>query len=220
MSDSLTVDVVADLVCPWCFIGMKNLEAALAQTVGETATGSLVGTPTLVQHQPFLLDPALPVEGADLRERLRMRYGGDPDAMFSRVEAAGRAAGIPLDFSKVRRVVNTVAAHTLLGAAAKCGTQQALAMALYDAYFLQGRDIGKSAVLVELAAAHGLDPDSAQALVTDTQALQATRDKARQAAAGGVQGVPFFVFNQKLAVSGAQPAAVLADAITRTLAPS
>jgi len=208
---SLDIDLISDVVCPWCLIGTRHLDLALAELPDVEAT---------VRFRPFLLDPGTPPEGVDLRERLKKKYGGDPDAMFGRVEGAARAAGIPLDFSKIRRSVNTVRAHTLLRAALDGGAkaQGELARALFDAYFLEGRDIGQVDVLASLAAAHGLDEATARHVVTDDVQLAQTRKEATEAAAQGITGVPFFILDGRLALSGAQPPATLRAAIERALA--
>lgn len=203
---AIQVDVVSDIICPWCFIGTRRLGQALA---------SLPEVEANVVYRPFLLDPSIPAEGTDLRERLRKKYGADPETMFGRVEAAARETGIPLDFKKVTRTVSTIAGHTLLRHALDKGTQRALADALFDAYFLQGRDIGQADTLAELATGHGFTVDEALALLRDEAELAATRAEASEAARSGVQGVPFFVFGGRLAVSGAQPVAVLRSAIER-----
>jgi predicted DsbA family dithiol-disulfide isomerase len=125
----LEIDVYADVVCPWCFIGSRRLESVL---------GSLPGTPTAaVRHHPYILHPDAPPEGIDLQAMLRSRYGTDPSRVFERVEAAARESGIPLDLSKQRKVYSTVAAHTLLRHAQAKGTQRALLDALFAAYFFR-----------------------------------------------------------------------------------
>ena len=195
-SPFIKIDVFADIVCPWCFIGTRRLLKVLADTPSVK---------TEVVYRAFLLDPSTPPEGADLRERLKAKYGGDPDQMFGRVEEAARQTGIPLDFSKVRRTVSTVKAHTLLRHAADRDTQLPLADALYGAYFLEGRDIGQDDVLVELAAQHGFSAQEARELLLDSDELALTAEEARQASEAGIQGVPFFIFDGKFAISGAQP---------------
>lgn len=205
----LDIQLVSDVVCPWCFIGHRQLERALDGLDLDVTLTFL----------PFLLDPNTPAEGVDLRERLRRKYGGDPEQMFGRVEAAARSAGLTLDFSRVRRACNTVGAHTLLRHALARGTQRALAQALFGAYFGDGRDIGAVDVLVEVAAAHGFTADEARALVTDTRELDTTRTQARELAEQGISGVPFFVFQDRYAVSGAQPPEVLRQVIARALEP-
>ncbi len=206
---TLTIDVVSDVMCPWCFIGARRLDAALAGLPDVQAT---------VRHVPFLLDPATPAGGADLRERLRTKYRADPERMFGRVEAEARASGIPLDFAKVRRSFPTLAAHTLLRHAEARGTQHALLDALYAAYFLEGRDVGDPAALAEIAARHGFTADEAARLAADPAELEATRREVESVAAQGVTGVPFFIFDDRLAASGAQPVEVLRGAIERCLA--
>lgn len=206
----LRIDVVSDIICPWCFIGTRRLEQALAALDGAAAV--------TVTYHPFLLDPSIPPAGVDLRERLRKKYGADPETMFARVEGAARESGIPLDFAKVTRTVSTIAGHTLMRHAIARGTQPALGAALFDAYFLQGKDVGQESTLAELGAAHGFAIDEALSLIRDEAELRRTRDEAAAWARKGIQGVPFFVFDERLAVSGAQPVAVLAGAIERALA--
>jgi len=177
----LSIDIVSDVICPWCFIGVRRLDQALESPKPVVAN---------VVFQPFLLDPSTPVGGADLRERLRAKYGVDPEQMFGRVEAAAHESGIPLDFAKVRRTPSTIAAHTLLGHALAKGTQRALAAALFEAYFLEGRDIGDPGVLGDIAASHGFDRDEAIGLATDPAKLASTRAEAAAAEARGIRGVP------------------------------
>jgi len=138
--------------------------------------------------------------------------------MFASVEAAAHSSGIPLDFSKVRRTPSTVAAHTLLRHAIAKGTQPALAPALFEAYFLEGRDIGDVDVLAAVAGGHGFDADEVARIVRDEDELSITRREAEQAATSGVRGVPFFVLGQRMAVNGAQPIEVLRGAIARAIA--
>jgi predicted DsbA family dithiol-disulfide isomerase len=189
MSQPYRIEVVSDFVCPWCFIGTRRLEQALA---GKQAS---------VAYRPFLLDPRIPNEGVDLRENLQKKFGRDPEGMFGRVEAAARESGIPLDFSKVRRYPSTVRAHALVR---RAEDQRALANALFEAYFLQGRDIGASDVLAEIAGSSEVEESE----------LEAVRKEAREASAEGITGVPFFVFDGKLAVSGAQPPEVFEKALS------
>lgn len=191
---SPTVDFVSDVICPWCYIGFHRLEAAL----GEDAA------PSITLH-PFQLDPSTPPEGADLRERLAAKIGGDPEALFARVEAVAKESGLSLDFAKVRRTPNTLKAHTLLTSAHEKGVQRALARALFEAYFVDGKDIGKDEVLVEIAVAHGYGADEAQRVIGDDAALARTRAAAQAMSQQGIRGVPFTIFGGKLAVSGAQP---------------
>ena len=202
----LSITIVSDVVCPWCLIGTSRLEKALE---------AFPDLDVEVTYLPFLLDPSTPPEGADLRERLKKKYGGDPEAMFGRVEAAARETGVQLDFAKIRRSVNTVKAHTLLRHALAKGTQRALAKALFGAYFLEGRDVGSEDVLLELATAHGFAQGEAETLLHDDAELTATRDEAKAMAQQGIDGVPFFILGEHLAVPGAQSVEIFRGAIAR-----
>jgi predicted DsbA family dithiol-disulfide isomerase len=202
----LTVDVVSDMVCPFCLIGVRRLEQVLAETPDVEAK---------VRFHAFLLDPSIPTEGRDLRETLKRKFGGDPEQMFGRVEAMARETGIPLDFAKVQRQASTVRAHTLVRHAEEKGTQQALAGALFEAYFLEGKDIGDVEVLVALADDHGFTEEEARRIVADDAELAETRAEAQAAAGQGISGVPYFVFGGKVAVNGAQPKEMFVQAISR-----
>ncbi|BCP53261.1 polyketide synthase [Kaistia sp. 32K] len=201
----LQIDVVTDIVCPWCFIGVVRLGKVLART----------GTAARIIHHPFLLDPDVPPEGIDVAEKLRKRLGGDPSAMFARVEAEARKSGIALDLSKQPRQRPTLAAHTLIRHALDKGTQDALARALFEAHFLEARNIADPAVLVEIATRFGFAEEEARSLVGDAAELAITRQLALDAAQGGISGVPFFVFDRRLALSGCQPEDVFEQALAQ-----
>ncbi len=210
---SLSIEIVSDFVCPWCFIGKRRLELALASRPEVKAEWS---------YRPFLLDPATPEAGADLRERLLRKYG-DPEPLFRRVENAAKENGIDLDFSKIRRSVSTVRAHTLSRHAIAKGTQRALVESLFTAYFMEGRDISAMDVLVELAEKAGFEPAECITLLESPRELQETREAAAEAAEQGVSGVPFTVMAkpgsaQHFAVSGAQAPEMFGKAIDRALA--
>jgi predicted DsbA family dithiol-disulfide isomerase len=204
----LQIDVFADVVCPWCFVGSERLERVL--------TG--LGLPVVVTHHPFLLDPNTPPEGDDVPARLRRKYGVPPEQLWARLEAEARKSDLELDLSKQRWSYPTARAHTLIRKAADKGTQRALVRALYSAYFQQARNIHDPSVLAEVAAPHGFEADEVALLTSDERELAETREEARAAAAAGIDGVPFFVFGERLAVAGAQPEAVLRAAMEKTLA--
>lgn len=204
-----TVDIYSDISCPWCFIGTRRLAAVLAD--GATADGEPVEL--TVRHHPFRLHPDAPAGGIDLPAMLRERYNVDPRVMFERVESAARDVGIPLDLSKQPRAYDTTAAHTLIRHAEAKGTQAELVDAIFAAYFLQGRDISSADVLAEAAAPHGFGADEVARILGDEEELAFTRHEAEMAGRRGVRGVPFFIFNERLALSGAQPAEVFRGAI-------
>lgn len=201
----IVIDVYADLVCPWCFIGTERLEKVLAS--------SPVASRVVVKHHAFLLDPSTPPEGHDLRAMLAQKYGRDPSQMFAPAEAQARASGLPLDFSKVTHTYATSAGHALLAQAESKGTQRQLKQALFRAYFLEGKNISDGQVLTEVASRHGFTADEVTKTLSSSDALaQVSRDD-QQAHQRGITGVPFFVFCGGQTLSGAQPEAVMAQAL-------
>jgi predicted DsbA family dithiol-disulfide isomerase len=189
-------------------VGSERLERVLAA----------LGRPARVVHHPFLLNPNTPPEGDDVPARLRRKYGVPPEQLWARLEAEARKSDLELDLSKQRWSYPTARAHTLIRHAAAKGTQRALVRALYRAYFQEARNIHDAAVLAEVAAPHGFSADEVAALIADPRELDETREDALGAAQAGIDGVPFFVFDERLAVAGAQPETVLRAAIDRALA--
>ncbi len=204
----MKIDIFSDVVCPWCFIGTTRLDRVLATT---QVAAELV-------HHPFLLKPDTPEGGLNIHDELRQKYGADPSAMFARVEEAAREAGLVLDLKKQPFMYPTLKAHTLLRAAAKKQTQHALSKALFAAYFLQAKNISDNEVLADVASAHGFAAEEARALVSDADELKTTRAETEQAHAHGISGVPFFVFDDRLAISGAQPDDVFERAMAQARA--
>jgi predicted DsbA family dithiol-disulfide isomerase len=206
----LQIDLFADLVCPWCFVGSERLERVIAELAE-------LKRPVVVTHHPFLLDPNTPPEGDDVPARLRRKYGVPPERLWARLEAEARKSDLELDLSKQRWSYPTARAHTLIRHAAAKGTQRALVRALYSAYFQDALNIHDTGVLAEVAAPHGFDADEVARLTTDENGLAEIREEARAAAAAGIDGVPFFVFGERLSVAGAQPESVLRAAIEQAI---
>jgi len=203
----LQIDVFADVVCPWCFVGHVRLERVLAD----------LGCPARVSHHTFMLDPNTPPEGSDIPARLRRKYGVPPEQLWARLEAEARKSGLELDLSRQRWSYPTARAHTLLRHAVDKGTQAALVRALYRAHFEDARNVNDPDVLAEVAGTHGFTADEVARLTSDERELAETRAEAQAAAGAGIDGVPFFVFGERLAVAGAQPESVLRDAIEQAI---
>lgn len=201
----VVVEVYADMVCPWCFVGTERLDQAIAQ--------SGLGPRVVVQHKTFLLNADTPPEGIDVAQMLREKTGREPAELFGRVEAFARESGIALDLSKQPRQYSTVKGHALLRHAAAKGTQRALEQALFRANFLDGKNISDDDTLVALATPHGFTADEARRIVTSPQELDAVRAEAMAASRAGITGVPFFVFPDGRKLSGAQPAETLRAAL-------
>jgi len=209
MAKTLKIDVFTDVVCPWCLVGSARLDQALAALPADIEVE--------VENHPFYLDPSVPPEGVDVGEMLRSKYGREPRDMWARVEGEAAKAGIELDLSRQPRMFATAKAHTLTRLAKPLGTQHELANAIAAAYFLDHRQIHDDDVLADLAVAHGFDRAEALRLINDAAELATTEALARDAAAQGISGVPFFVLGNKYALSGAQPQEVFGMAIDKTL---
>lgn len=209
MNREIKVDVFTDVVCPWCLVGSVRLDKALA--------GLPEGVTVTVQNHPFYLDPTTPPEGVDVAEMLATKYGRDPREMWARVESEAAASGIALDLSQQPRLFPTAKAHTIVRLLAGRSEQHALANRIAEAYFLEHRLINEDDVLVELAAPFGLTREAVLAALHDPIELVETAQLAEAAARQGITGVPFFVFNEKFALSGCQPEHVFGKALEMAL---
>ena len=209
MSSSLSIDIISDVVCPWCYIGKRRLEAALAQRDASAQATT--------RWLAFQLNPDIPSVGIDRRVYLEQKFGGPERAreIYARIEAAGREVGIAFDFERIKRQPNTVDAHRLLAWAQDVDPVAAdsLVERLFRAYFIDGINIGDIDELVTLATAAGFDATACKAWLDSDAGRPAVEAEEQRARDLGVTGVPFFVFNQRLAVSGAQPPEVLLDAM-------
>ena len=209
--EPLHIDVVSDVMCPWCFIGKRRLEKALAEIDDITVR---------VVWRPYQLDPTLPSDGKDRQQYLTEKFGGPEQAakIYERIRAAGDEEEIPFAFEKITRSPNTLNAHRLIRWAAIEGQQDALVERLFQLYFVEGANLTDPAVLVAAAADAGLDPAMIERLLASDADLAETEAEIVHAQAIGVQGVPCFILENKYAVSGAQPADVLVTAIRQVAA--
>jgi predicted DsbA family dithiol-disulfide isomerase len=200
----LTIDIVSDVVCPWCYIGKRHLEAALA---------SLPASDVQIHWRPYQLDATIPPEGMARRAYLERKFGNRVDEIYTRVAAAGREAGIDFAFDRIERSPNTLDAHRLIRWSQSVGKQNEIVERLFRAFFLEGRDIGNRAVLLETATEAGMERDVVQRLFDGDADKGAVREEIATAQRLGVNGVPFFIFAGRFGMPGAQPAEVLANAI-------
>jgi predicted DsbA family dithiol-disulfide isomerase len=206
---ALTIDVVSDVVCPWCYIGKRRLEGALALYAKERP-----GVPApAVTWRPFQLNPGMPDEGMPREEYVQRKFGARGGAVYDRVTAVGREVGIPFAFDRITRQPNTLAAHSLVELAEARGAQDALVEALFRAYFLDGVDLTARANLIAIATAAGLDRAEVEAWLDDTNARDLAAAEDQRAREIGIEGVPFFIFNGRVGVSGAHPAEALYEAM-------
>jgi predicted DsbA family dithiol-disulfide isomerase len=203
---SLPILIVSDVVCPWCWVGRQRLGRALEMLKDEVEA-------QLLWH-PYALNPGVPAAGLPRREFMESKFGssGRLAEIHQQLSQIGTAEGIEFHFDRIAVQPNTLDAHRLIAFAAD--KADAVALALFAAFFRDGRDIGRLDVLTEVAQAAGLD--AAEFLVSG-QGREDTAAAIRQAAEAGVQGVPFYVLNGRLALSGAQPPEVMAQAIRQSL---
>ena len=227
MTDVASVDVYSDVVCPWCYIGKRKLEQALAR-LGEE---NLTVTPT---WRAFQLNPDMPPSGMARQDYVAAKFGGPERAkeIYARVAAAGNEVGIAFQFDKIERQPNTIHAHRLIRFAGLKGTgrrpvaslglprQDAVVEALFRAFFLEFRDIGDIASLSDIASDAGLDRQTVFDFLSSDAESSATQLEDETARRLGISGVPFFIFGGKYAVSGAQPADIIFDAIQQASAES
>lgn len=203
---SVNIDVVSDVVCPWCFIGMKRLEKAIA---------ARPDVPTNVNWRPFQLDPTIPSAGVE-REAYMLAKFGDPARLKSaheRLEQLGAEDGIRFDFAAIKVAPNTLDPHRVVRWAANSGDQSAVVSELFSRYFERGENIGDQEVLCDAAATAGMDAAVVRTMLAtnaDRAEVKAEIDTARRM---GITGVPCFLIANKYAVMGAQGVETLADAI-------
>lgn len=209
MARLLKIDVFTDVVCPWCLVGSARLDKAIAALPEDIEV--------VVENHPFYLDPSVPPEGVDVGEMLRSKYGKDPKEMWERVEGEAKKAGIDLDLSRQPRMFNTAKAHTLTRLSKPNGNQHELANAIAEAYFLEHRQVNDDNVLADIAVSFGWDRGDALDAINDEHELGITAQLASSAAEQGIRGVPFFVFGEKYALSGAQPDEMFERALAQTI---
>jgi len=160
------------------------------------------------------LNPDMPPEGIDRDAYVKGKFGADrAGQIYGRITSIGKEVGIPFDFTRVTRQPNTLAAHSLIALAIDAGKQDAVVEALFRAFFLEGKDLTSAGTLAEIAAGAGLDADDVKAFLASENARAHIRAEDKEARKIGVEGVPFFVFNKRIAVSGAQEPAVLLEAM-------
>ena len=210
-SDVFPIDVVSDVVCPWCFIGKRRLEKAIA---------SKPEIPVAVRFRPYFLNPWVPREGISRTEYLTTKFGSVEryNANAGRIVGVAAAEGLTYAPEKIARQPNTLDCHRLILWAEEAGDAAGMKQRLMDLYFTEGADLSDREVLVKAAADCGLDADRVRrdlAAETDVARIEEAANSAKEA---GIEGVPFFIFGGVLAVSGAQDASYLASAIERGVA--
>ncbi len=204
---TINVDVVSDVVCPWCFIGQKRLDRAMTM-VGDVEFA--------VRWRPFQLDPSIPPEGYERHAYMKAKFGDEQRLreVHDTIRQAGSAEGIAFALERIEVSPNTLDAHRLIRWAGSAGlpVQNRLVRRLFEFYFMEGRNVGDRDVLTDAAKESGMDVSVVQALLPTDADQEAVREEIATAARMGVRGVPCFLIEGRYAVMGAQDAETLADA--------
>ena len=201
----MQIDIYSDIVCPWCYVGKRRLERALTSVGGNVR----------VTWRPFQLNPTMPLDGMDRTTYLKAKFGSLE--VFGRMEeqllAAGVDEGIPFAFGKIQRTPNTFAAHRLVWYAAQQGKQDKMVETLFRAYFLEGKNIGDVKILMHVAAEAGLDRTEIEEFLVSEKGMVEVRAEEAVGRQLGIRGVPYFVINGSITISGAQTPDIFVSAI-------
>lgn len=191
------IDIISDVMCPWCIVGFKQLEMALAQT----------GMGARVRWHPFELNPDMPEDGENLSEHIARKYGSTQEQSEQnrqQIRDLGSALGFAFNFSDNSRIVNSFLAHVLLDFAATKGLQHPLKLALFTAHFTEGRNVADRDVLIEVATSLGMDGAEVVTALSDDAHAKAVRAQESVWAQNGISGVPTMIFDEKYLITGAQ----------------
>jgi predicted DsbA family dithiol-disulfide isomerase len=206
MAEGMIIDVVSDVVCPWCYVGKRRLERALAQRL-EVKSG--------IRWLPFFLDPSVPREGIRRIDYISRKFGTNDKVtpMHHRLVGIGTKLGIDFRFERIDRQPNTLDAHRMIGWAQETGKAGELVDRLFELFFTEGADIGKHDILVEAGRTAGLETAELRRDLASDRDVRFVERQASAASTAGIGGVPFFVFGKKVAVAGAQETEVLTAAM-------
>ncbi len=196
-TERIRVDIVSDVVCPWCIIGYKQLERALKET----------GLPADIHWHPFELNPNMAPEGENLREHLAAKYGTTPEGSRkarANLTALGAELGFTFNYADDMRMVNTFGAHQLIHWAETQSRAHDMKMALFGAFFTHRRDLNDAQILAVTAAEIGFDHDDALAVLSDERYTQAVREAEHAWVSRGIHGVPAIIFDERYLLTGAQ----------------
>ena len=207
----MQIQVIFDTVCPWCYIGKRRLEQALALRPH-------VGIDLV--WRPFLLNREIPTEGIDRTAYLIRKFGSEARVrrIYGAIEQAGESVDIDFDFDRIDRTPNSVDSHRLIRFALRNGAGPRIVEILFFEYFIEGLDIGRQEVLQEIGARDGLNGDAIGAYLSSEEDIDFVYDENTRAHRMGVSGVPAFVFNEKMVISGAQEPQILARMIDAAIA--
>jgi predicted DsbA family dithiol-disulfide isomerase len=210
VSAQLKIDFVSDVACPWCVIGLRSLEQALDRVRTDVVAD--------VHFQAFELNPQMPPEGQDIAEHIAQKYGSTPEQLVrnqENIRARGADLGFTFDMSKRNRIYNTFDAHRLLHWAELAGKQAALKMALFTAYFTEGRNPSDRAVLIDVVIRAGLDAAQACEVLESGRYADEVREREQFYQSRGIHAVPSVIINDRYLVQGGQPPEVFEQTLRK-----
>ncbi|WP_394130807.1 DsbA family oxidoreductase [Shewanella maritima] len=213
MNNKIKLDIISDVVCPWCIVGYKHLEAAINELGLEDKVE--------IEWQPFELNPGMPPEGEELRAHVARKYGSsreDSDRARANITQRGADYGFEFNFYDDMHIVNTLDAHVLLDLAHQLNKQTALKLRLFSAYFSEQKNVSDRDVLLNEALAVGISRDQALAALADNNLREQVKSTIQQWQQMGVSGVPTVVFNRTSAVTGAQPQSTFKQVLQELIA--
>jgi predicted DsbA family dithiol-disulfide isomerase len=210
-NNKITIDIVSDVACPWCFVGKKHLEDAL---------GQLPDVVTEIRWHPFQLDPTIPIEGIDRETYFNKKFGSEErvEEIYKHMDTVGKSVGIDFRFDKMAKVVNTLLFHNLLFVGREDGNQDELKEYLFKAYFEQGVDFSQRQSYVDVMLEFGWPIEKTQETLDNKEIDYWVAKEIKHYQEQGITGVPFFIFNNKYGFSGAQPPEVFVETITKVQA--
>jgi predicted DsbA family dithiol-disulfide isomerase len=203
---NLTVDAISDVICPWCYIGKRRLEKAIAAVDGQHDVH--------VHWHPFQLNPTMPKDGIGRKEYRTRKFGSWERSLEldAKVIAVGESEGIHFDFDNTEKTPNTVDAHRIIWLAEQHGCQDAVVERLFRAYFTEGQDIGNQQTLIDLAAEGGLDRQASEEMLNSNDGMDVISSGKEMFQRHQVDGVPFFIINNAITLAGAQAPETFLDA--------
>ena len=208
----IRIDVVSDVVCPWCYIGKRRLEKAIEGT--QSSDNVQVKEVEIVYH-PFQLDPSVPVEGLSFQTYMKNRFGSNFVEKFHQVEQAAQSEGLDFDFSLLPKAINTFMLHRILTVALQDGIQSQVKESLMKAYFVDRQDLTQENILVEVMETYGWTAEKTLQIIHSDIATDEVKEEMNYYRQLGVTGVPFYIFNKKYTVSGAQSAEVFMEILEK-----
>ena len=211
---ALQIDIASDIVCPWCYIGKRRLEHALALFAQKHPDKQA----PQINWLPFQLNPTLPADGMSRADYLQRKFGSaDGGGIYERVSAEGTKEGLAFDFKAITRQPNTLKAHALVAAAQPLGVQSQVKEELMKAYFCEGADLTQNTQLQAIATRAGMPAEAVHAVLNDTAAHQNIAAQDAELRRIGISGVPFFILNKSIGVSGAQAPEALLSAMEQAV---